>query len=331
VQAGEAAAAACARVRSRWVVRADVFCRAHCVTEATRTWHSGGEGGAAEVVSDISPAVTDVAPVWTLAPAFERAIVTGGGSGLGRGVALALAGAGVQVTVVGRRPAPLQETVELAMSLPGEVFAAAGSIREAEDLDRVFSEAEGRGGPVQLLVHAAAGAFLAPAEQISPGGFRAVVDTGLTGAFLTLRRWALPLIEAGLPGVAVSVGSALGSREVPGAAHSSAAKAGLEALTRSLAAEWGRYGLRVNVVAPGAVSTEGSDEGMWSDPVIRDRAEGAIPMERFGTIDEVIACTTFLVSRQASYVTGATLVVDGGWGLRDWPFRSPSDPPPPPA
>jgi NAD(P)-dependent dehydrogenase (short-subunit alcohol dehydrogenase family) len=270
--------------------------------------------------------MTGAAPTWTLDPAYSRAIVTGGGSGLGRGVALALAGAGVDVTVVGRRPAPLQETVELAASLPGDVFAAAGSIREPDDLDRVFAEAESR-GPVQLLVHAAAGAFLAPAEEISPGGFRAVIDTGLNGAFLTLRRWALPLIEAGLPGVAVSVGSALGSREVPGAAHSSAAKAGLEALTRSLAAEWGRYGLRVNVVAPGAVSTEGSDEGMWSDPVIRDRAQRAIPMERFGTIDEIIACTTFLVSRQASYVTGSTLVVDGGWGLRDWPFRSPSDPP----
>lgn len=272
--------------------------------------------------------MTEAAPGWTLSPAHDHALVTGGGSGLGRGVALALAAAGAEVTVMGRRPEPLQETVELAAALPGAVHAAAGSIREAQDLDRVFAEAEGRSGPVQLLVHAAAGAFLAPAEQISPGGFRAVVDTGLNGAFLTLRRWALPLIEAGLPGAAVSVGSALGSREVPGAAHSSAAKAGLEALTRSLAAEWGRYGLRVNVVAPGAVSTEGSDEGMWEDPVVRDRAEAAIPMQRFGAIDEIIACTTFLVSRQASYVTGSTLVVDGGWGLRDWPFRSPSDPPP---
>ena len=266
---------------------------------------------------------------WTLEPAFQRAIVTGGGSGLGRGVALVLAQAGVEVTVVGRRQEPLSETVALAAELPGEIHAAPGSVREAADLDRVFEAAEARGGPVQLLVHAAAGAFLAPAEQISPGGFRAVVDTGLNGAFLTLRRWALPLIDAGLPGVAVSVGSALGSREVPGAAHSAAAKAGLEALTRSLAVEWGRFGLRINVLAPGAVSTEGADEGMWSDPVVRDRAQGGIPMERFGTIDEVLACTAFLVSRQASYITGSTLVVDGGWGLRDWPFRAPSDPPAP--
>jgi NAD(P)-dependent dehydrogenase (short-subunit alcohol dehydrogenase family) len=266
------------------------------------------------------------APAWSLDPAHDRAVVTGGGSGLGRGIALALAQAGVEVTVVGRREEPLKATASLAEGLAGKVHAAPGSIREPTDLDRVFETAEARGGPVPMLVHAAAGAFLAPAEEISPGGFRAVVDVGLNGAFLTFRRWALPLIDARQPGVAVSVGSALGSREVPGAAHSSAAKAGVEALIRSLAVEWGRYGLRLNVVAPGAVWTEGSDEGMWSDPVVRARAERAIPMERFGTIDEVIACTAFLVSRQASYMTGSTLVVDGGWGLRDWPFRAPSDP-----
>jgi NAD(P)-dependent dehydrogenase (short-subunit alcohol dehydrogenase family) len=269
----------------------------------------------------------DAPNAWTMDPAYDRAVVTGGGSGLGRGVALALAGAGVDVTVIGRREDPLLETASLAEGMTGKVHAAPASVRDADELDRAFTAAEERGGPVPLLVHAAAGAFLAPAEEITPGGFRAVVDTGLNGAFLTLRRWALPLIAAGQGGVAVSVGSALGSREVPGAAHSAAAKAGLEALTRSLAVEWGRFGLRINVVAPGAVSTEGADEGMWSDPVVRGRAERAIPLERFGTIDEVIASTAFLVSRQASYITGATLVVDGGWGLRDWPFRAPTDPP----
>ncbi len=262
---------------------------------------------------------------WQLQPAHGRALVTGGGSGLGRAVALALAQAGVDVTVMGRREEPLLETVGLAGGLPGPVHAEPGSVRDEDDLDRVFTAAEARGGPVPLLVHAAAGAFLARAEKISPNGFRSVVDVGLAGAFMTLRRWATALIEAGQGGVAVNVGSALGSREVPGAAHSSAAKAGLEALTRSLAVEWGRYGLRINVVAPGAVSTEGADEGMWSDSAVRTRVQGAIPMARFGTQDEIVAATAFLLSRQASYVTGATLVVDGGWGLRDWAFFAPGD------
>jgi NAD(P)-dependent dehydrogenase (short-subunit alcohol dehydrogenase family) len=252
-----------------------------------------------------------------LEPAFDRALVTGAGSGLGRSLALALAAAGVDLVAMGRRREPLEETAALAA--PGRVRVEPGSIREEAEVERAFAAAD----PAPMLVHAAAGAFLANAEDISANGFRAVVDTGLNGAFLVLRRWARPLIETGRPGVALLVGSALGAREVPGAAHSSAAKAGLEALVRSVAVEWGRYGLRINVIAPGAVSTEGADAGMWGDAEVRDRAERAIPLGRFAERDEVVAPSLFLLSRQAAYLTGATLTVDGGWGLRDWPFKGP--------
>ena len=268
--------------------------------------------------------MSDAPDLLRLQPAFDRALVTGAGTGLGRGITLALAAAGVDVIVMGRRAELLEETRELASSLPGEVTVEPGSVRDEEEVDRVFAAAE-RNGPVPMLVHAAAGAFLSFAEEISPNGFRAVVDTGLNGAFLVLRRWARPLIDAQSAGVATCVSSALGAREVPGAAHSSAAKAGLEALTRSLAVEWGRYGLRINIVAPGAVSTEGADEGMWSDDSIRERAQSAIPLGRFGTIDEVVAATLFLISRQGAYITGSSIVVDGGWRLGDWPFMAPAD------
>ena len=258
-----------------------------------------------------------------LQPAFGRALVTGAGTGLGRGITLALAGAGVDVVVMGRRAELLEETRDLANDLPGKVRVEPGSVRDENDVERVFGAAE-EDGPVPMLVHAAAGAFLSYAEDISPNGFRAVVDTGLNGAFLILRRWARPLIDGGSPGVATCVSSALGAREVPGAAHSSAAKAGLEALTRSLAVEWGRYGLRINIVAPGAVSTEGADEGMWSDDVVRERALGGIPLGRFGTVEEIVAAALFLVSRQGAYITGSSIVVDGGWRLGDWPFMAPA-------
>jgi NAD(P)-dependent dehydrogenase (short-subunit alcohol dehydrogenase family) len=266
--------------------------------------------------------VTDRRDLLRLQPAFDRALVTGGGTGIGRGIALALAAAGVDVVAMGRRREPLEETRELAASLPGRVDVQPGSIRDEADVDRVFAASE-QGGPVPMLVHAAAGAFLSFAEDISPNGFRAVVDTGLNGAFLMFRRWARPLINAGQPGVATVVSSALGAREVPGAAHSSAAKAGLEALIRSLAVEWGRYGLRLNVVAPGAVSTEGADEGMWSDRAVHDRALQAIPLGRFGTVDEVVAAALLLVSRQGAYITGSAIYVDGGWRLGEWPFMAP--------
>jgi len=256
----------------------------------------------------------------TLEPAFERAVVTGAGSGLGRGIALALTAAGVDVVAMGRREEPLAETAAIAPG-PGTVTVAPGNIREEEDVDRVFTLAEAD-GPPQMLVHAAAGAFHAPAEQISANGFRAVVDTGLSGAFLVLRRWARPLIEARLPGVATAISSALGAREVPGAAHSSAAKAGLEALTRSLAVEWGRYGLRINVVAPGAVSTEGADAGTWDAEEFRRHALENIPLGRFGEVDEVVAAAMLLLSRQGEYITGSSIYVDGGWRLGDWPFMA---------
>ena len=253
------------------------------------------------------------------APAAARALVTGGSSGIGRDVALLLAKAGVEVHVVGRRQERLEETVALAGN-GTSVIPHAADIRDPEAVEAAFVAAEAHGGPVELLVNAAGGAFLAAAEDISPNGFATVMASSVNGPFNVLRRWAWPLLEAGTPGSALMVSSALAAREVPGAAHSSAAKAGLEALVRSLAVEWGPRGLRVNALAPGAFETEGATDGMWSDPNVRGSALGNIPLGRFGRPEELLGAAAFLVSRAASYVTGATLVVDGGWRLSTHPF-----------
>jgi NAD(P)-dependent dehydrogenase (short-subunit alcohol dehydrogenase family) len=253
------------------------------------------------------------------APAATRALVTGGSSGIGRDVALLLAKAGVEVHVVGRRMGRLEETAELAGD-DTTVIPHAADIRNAEAVEEAFVAAEAHGGPVELLVNAAGGAFLAAAEDISPNGFATVMASSVNGPFNVLRRWARPLLDAGTPGSALMVSSALAAREVPGAAHSSAAKAGLEALVRSLAVEWGPRGLRVNALAPGAFETEGATDGMWSDPNVRGSALGNIPLGRFGRPEELLGAAAFLVSRAASYVTGATLVVDGGWRLSTHPF-----------
>lgn len=252
-------------------------------------------------------------------PVADRAMVTGGGSGIGRDIALMLAGAGVEVYVLGRRLGPLQETAELADG-DGRVVPVTADIRDAEAVDVAFTTAEDDGGPVGLLVNAASGAFLAHAEDISPNGFNAVVGSSLSGPFVVIRRWALPLLEDGSEGCALMVSSALAAREVPGAAHSSAAKAGLEALIRSLAVEWGPKGLRINSVSPGAFETEGATEGMWSYDQVREAAIGAIPMGRFGRPEELRGAAAFLISEAASYVTGTTVVVDGGWHLSSYPF-----------
>lgn len=248
-----------------------------------------------------------------LEPAADRAVVTGGGSGIGRDVTLMLAEAGVAVHIVGRRAARLDETAGLTTG--ARVHTHVSDITDAEAVDAVFADIEAYAGPVPLLVNAASGAFLARAEHISPGGFRAVVDSGLVGPSHVLRRWARPLLEAGVEGAAVLVSSALASREVPGAAHSSAAKAGLEAMVRSTAVEWGPRGVRVNAIAPGAFHTEGADDGMWADERVAESALAHIPLGRFGTPCELRGPVALLLSRAGSYLTGTSIIVDGGWHL----------------
>lgn len=255
------------------------------------------------------------------APVATRAVVTGGGSGIGRDIALLLAEAGVEVHILGRRMEKLEETVALAGG-DRKVTPHAVDIRRPDQVEAAFAAVEAQGGPAPLLVNAAGGAFLAAAEDITPNGFAAVVASSLSGPFTVLRRWALLLLERGTPGTALLISSALAAREVPGAAHSSAAKAGLEALVRSLAVEWGPRGLRVNALAPGAFLTEGATEGMWRDPKVSAAALSNIPLGRFGRPEELAGAAAFLVSRAASYMTGATVVVDGGWRLSAHPFGS---------
>lgn len=253
------------------------------------------------------------------APFATRAIVTGGGSGIGRDIALLLGNAGVKVHILGRRLDRLQQTAALAEH-GAEIVAHAVDIRDPQQVESAFSAAEAEGGLIPLLVNAAGGAFLAAAEKITPNGFAAVIASSLSGPFNVMRRWAQPLLEAGVEGSATLVSSALAAREVPGAAHSSAAKAGLEALVRSLAVEWGPHGLRLNALAPGAFETAGATEGMWSDPNVRGAALAGIPLGRFGRPEELMGVAALLVSKAASYITGATFVVDGGWRLSNYPF-----------
>lgn len=253
------------------------------------------------------------------APAGPRAVVTGGGSGIGRDIALMLAAAGVEVHVIGRRQEKLDETAALAGGAH-KITAHVADIRDGAQVEAAFAAVDAQGGPAALLVNAAGGAFLARAENISPNGFAVVVSSSLSGPFNVLRRWARPLLDSGAAGTALVISSALAAREVPGAAHSSAAKAGLEALIRSLAVEWGPRELRLNALAPGAFATEGSTEGMWSHPAVTAATVGNIPLGRFGTPAELKGAAAFLLSKAASYVTGATLVVDGGWRLSPYPF-----------
>jgi len=260
-------------------------------------------------------------------PEFDRVVVTGGGSGIGRALALALAAHGATAYVMGRRIAALEETRSLAAGAPGDVRCVTCDVRDARIVDRAFAEVEAHAGVgAQALFHGAADIYTPSyIETVTPEAFADVVTSRLIGTFHVLQRWARPLIVRGCPGVAVAVSSSLASREAPGATHSGPATAGVESMVRSMAREWGRHGLRLNVLAPGvfpsatvAAAADTADEGGIEETELGRRLLDLTPLARFGAMPEVVAPAMFLLSPAARFMTGDVLVLDGGLRLMDW-------------
>jgi peroxisomal 2,4-dienoyl-CoA reductase len=242
----------------------------------------------------------------------RAAFVTGGGTGICRGIALALAAHGCDVAITSRRSEHLEPTAREIEHLGVRGLAAAADVRDASAVQQAVESAAAAFGRLDILVNGAAGNFLCLAEALSPNGFGTVVDIDLKGTFNTCRA-ALPHLKV-RGGVILNISATLHYGGTAAQLHVSAAKAGIDALTRNLAVEWGRYGIRVNGIAPGAIDgTEGvtrllPDEG-------RGRAIAANPLGRLGQIDDIAHAALFLCSDGATYVNGATLVVDGGQWL----------------
>ena len=234
------------------------------------------------------------------------AVVTGGGSGIGRAVALELASLGCTVAILGRREETLAETSSLVGDV-GRVSPYVVDVREPDDVDAVLDRVGADLGPVDTLVNNAGGQFVSPAESISLNGFRAVTRLNLDAV------WSLTTSVANRWMVAAGYGKVVSvvispRRAMPGMAHSAAARAGVENMTRTMAVEWGRYGIRLNCVAPGYIHTQ-AWERYGFEP---DAVAALIPAGRLGTAEDVAHAITYLVSPAGDYVTGATLLVDGG-------------------
>jgi citronellol/citronellal dehydrogenase len=260
---------------------------------------------------------------YPLRPAYGSAVVTGGGSGLGRGVTLALARVGVEVTILGRHEDTLHQTQAESQDFPGRVHVLTCDIRDPLQVQAVFDEVCAR-RPVQMLYQAASSLHHALAVDITPEDFIALIQGSLVGPFHVIRAWALALIRAGLPGVAAVVSSAKGGRETPGIAHSSAAKNGLEAFVRTVAREWGGYGLRLNCIGPGPIETEGM-AATFDDATTRGRLTTMTALGRLGRLEEIVGPSMFLLSDAASFMTGEVIVVDGGMRLTPWQIVAPAD------
>ena len=240
------------------------------------------------------------------------ALVTGGGTGICRGIALAFAREGADVAITSRKEEHLSGTVKELEALGARALAVAADVRDPDALGRAVEAAAGALGGLDVLVNGAAGNFLCKAEDLSPNGFGTVVDIDLKGTFHACRA-ALPHLKK-RGGVILSISATLHYGATPMQLHVSAAKAGIDALTRNLAAEWGPYGIRVVGIAPGAIEgTEGVKRLLAGE--LRAAFVGRNPLRRMGTVEDIANAAVFLCSGEASYVNGVTLPVDGGGSL----------------
>ncbi|MEU8827518.1 SDR family oxidoreductase [Streptomyces sp. NPDC048636] len=244
----------------------------------------------------------------------RTALVTGGGSGIGRAIAQRWAAGGGHVTVLGRREEALRETVALIEAAGGSADAVSCDVRDAAAVDAAVDQVAERHGRLDALVNNAAGNFVVPAEELSPGGWKAVVDIVLNGTFHCTRAAARHMLPAGR-GAVLNVIASYAWHGHPGTVHSAAAKGGVLAMTRTLAVEWGGRGVRLNCIAPGPTETDGASAALWPTETARARVRGSVPADRFTTPEEVAETAAFLISDRAAYVTGDVLVVDGGQWL----------------
>ena len=234
-------------------------------------------------------------------------IVSGGGSGLGRATALELAACGATVVVCGRRLEPLEETVGRAGE--GVVEAVQCDIREEDQVEALVDGVLERHGEVDVLVNNAGGQYMTPAEDINPKGFRTVMRLNVEGTWLMSHAVATKaMIPEGRGGKIMNV-TLSPHHGLPAMAHSSAARAAVENLTRVLSIEWARFGIRVTALAAGHFDTE-TLRTKYPKPVVEGVAR-TVPLQRLGTEEEFAWLVAFLASPGGDYFSGAVLTIDG--------------------
>jgi NAD(P)-dependent dehydrogenase (short-subunit alcohol dehydrogenase family) len=242
----------------------------------------------------------------------KRILITGGGTGLGKEIAAKYLELGAEVWIAGRRGGVLEQTAKgLTAKFGGTVRTHAVDIRDAQAVDAMVQRIWDEAGPLTGLVNNAAGNFISPTKDLTPNGFNAIANIVFHGTFYVThavgRRW----IAGGHKGSVVSILVTWVWTGSPYVVPSAMSKAGLHVMTKSLAVEWGRYGIRLNAIAPGAFPTEGASKRLRPDGGFED-ATGSIPMRRLGRMPELQHLATFLMADGCEWLTGETIAIDGG-------------------
>lgn len=245
-------------------------------------------------------------------------IVTGGGSGLGKSMATRFSELGAKVVIAARNVDRLESAAaEMRGKTKGEVLALGLDVRDPASCENLAAKTVEKYGRIDGLVNNAAGNFLCAAEDLSPGGFDAVVGIVMKGSFLATQAVGKKMIEQKIPGAILSILTTYAWTGSSFVLPSAMAKAGVLAMTRSLAVEWGTaYGIRVNAIAPGPFPTEGAWNALMPSPDLENEAKNRIPLKRFGDHLELANLAAFLISDYAGYINGDCVTIDGGEWLK---------------
>jgi peroxisomal 2,4-dienoyl-CoA reductase len=248
----------------------------------------------------------------------QVALVTGGGTGIGLGIAKSLAAAGATVAIASRKPDHLSSAADQLRGGGAMVTTVEVNVREPDSVARMVERVTQEHGRLDILVNNAAGNFYAPTATLSPNAWRAVVETDLYGTFYCSQA-VYPVMKSRGAGRIISISMTLHYRGWPLMAHATAAKAGVDALTRTLALEWAPDRITVNAVAPGPIPTEGvrkafTPAGSQAPDLfgMEKYASESIPLGRWGQPEDIGQMVTYLASPAGDWITGAIMVVDGG-------------------